>query len=114
MPTASPCDSQIDLFERTHARASDPSTSKEAARSMLASVEHQKKAIYWALLRAGGPITAEEIATRCSGLDKVQVGRRMSDLIDDGLVVEVDRKGKTKAGRAATRYGLRPTWEGKP
>lgn len=105
---------QVELFSRRHARASDPSTSKAAAREILASAEHQKKAIYWALLRAGSPLTAEEIAIRCSGMDKVQVGRRMSDLIDDGLVVEVDRNGKTKAGRAATRYSLRPTWQGKP
>lgn len=100
---------QIGLFERTHARVQDPQTSKEAARSMAATAEDQKRAIYWTLLRAGIPLTAEQIADQIEGLDKVQVGRRMSDLVRDGHVEPADQNGTTGTGRRATRYRLRRT-----
>lgn len=101
-------------FERTHARRSDPTTSKAAARSALGTAEEHREAIYWALLRAGVPLNYEQIAQR-SGLDPVQVGRRLSEMLDpkqDGRVERMSETRPTRTGRPAHLWRLRPTWEG--
>lgn len=102
---------QGDLFAIQHARVTDPVTSKQAAKSMAEAAAHQKNEIYWSMVRAGIPLTAEQIAARC-GLDKVQCGRRMSDLERDGRVVVVDDDGVTATGRKAQRYGLKEKQNG--
>lgn len=100
-------------FERTHARRSDPETSKAAARSMLEGARAHREAIYWALLRAGIPLNYCEIAKR-SGLEPVQVNRRLKEMADPGKDGRVEPTGETRAtrtGRPAQLYRLRATGE---
>lgn len=96
-------------FSRTHARSSDPETSKIAACSMAEGAKRQREEIYWALLRAGIPLTYEEIAQR-SGLDPVQVGRRLSEMLNpekDGRVERLNETRLTTTGRPAHLHRLR-------
>lgn len=97
---------QLDMFERSHARRTDPATSRQAARSMALASEAQRKAVYWALVQAGRPVTADEIAVR-AGLDKVQVCRRLPELERDGMAEPTDETRPTPSGRAARCWRLR-------
>lgn len=105
---------QIEIdFARTHARRSDPQTSRQAAGSMLEGAKRQRETIYWSLLRAGVPLNYDEIAMR-SGLEPVQVGRRLKEMADpdkDGRVERLEETRPTRTGRPAQLYRLRATWE---
>ena len=93
-------------FTRTHARRTDPVTSKKAAASMLHGAEAQRRAVHMALLMAGRPVTAEEIGVRC-GLDMVQVCRRLPELERDGVAEPTGETRPTRSGRAARCWRLR-------
>lgn len=93
-------------FATTHTRRTDPSTSRRAAESMVVGSEAQRQAVYWALLQAGRPLTADEIAKRC-GLDKVQVCRRLPELERDSLAEPTDETRPTPSGRPSRCWRLR-------
>ena len=93
-------------FTVSHARRSDPTTSSRAAASMIASSEAQREAVYWALLRAGVPLTAHEIAAR-TGLDQVQVCRRLPDLEKQGRAEPTDIERPGPSGRPSRCWRLR-------
>ncbi len=93
-------------FERTHARATDPETSHQAARSVVGVAEAQCAEIR-AVLEKHGPQTAESAADHCS-LDKVQIGRRFSDLHAAGWIRRNGEKRKIKTGRKACVWELVP------
>ena len=100
-------------FAKTHARRSDPQTSKAAARSMLETASAQRERIYWSLLRKGSPLTADEIAER-EGMTMEQVCRRLPELCDpkkDGRVERMAETRPTRRGSQAHLYRLRPTWK---
>lgn len=97
---------QLDMFERTHARRADPATSRQAARSMAMPSEAQRQAVYVALMMAGKPVTADEIAVR-AGLDKVQVCRRLPELEREGMAEPTDETRPTPSGRSARCWRLR-------
>lgn len=85
-------------FGRTHARNSDPETSKAAAESMSEAAAKQATVIRNVLLEHGR-LHAEGIAGHCQ-LDRVQIGRRMSDLERVGWASRTGEKGKLSTGRS--------------
>lgn len=79
------------LFEpHKLARRADPETSKAAARACQS-------------IRAG--LTSDEIAQRL-GVQKVQVARRMGELVADGYVRTTGETRPTPSGRAAQCYAI--------
>lgn len=100
-------------FARTHARRTDPQTSKLAAASVMESARAQRERIYWSLLRYGAPLNADEIAER-EGMTMEQVCRRLPELADpkkDGRIERLEAKRPTRRGCPAHLYRVRPTLE---
>ena len=93
-------------FAHTHTRRTDPATSRRAAESMLVGSEAQRQAVYWALLQAGRPLTADEIAMR-EAMTIEQVCRRLSDLQKQGRAEPTDDTRATRSGRVARCWRLR-------
>lgn len=85
---------------RPRARRTDPETSHEAAAGVSDFEDDHHAQILEAL--SLGPAGATEIASRC-GLGRDAVGKRMSELERDGLVV-VDGKVRNAKGRNEARY----------
>jgi predicted Rossmann fold nucleotide-binding protein DprA/Smf involved in DNA uptake len=82
------------------ARRTDPETSHEAAAGV-----HEFEADHHAQILEAlrlGPAGATEIASRC-GLGRDQVGKRLCELVRDGLVV-IDGKVRNDKGRSEARY----------
>lgn len=99
---------QMELSMAPRARRSDPATSHRAAESMVASAEAQRERIYWSLIRAGGPLTADEIAVR-EGLSMEQVCRRLPELARVGRLEQLEATRPTRTGRPAQLWQLRET-----
>lgn len=99
----------LPLFEPGRAaRFDDPDTSQDAAESMVDHVNSQHRRILDCLSN-GAPwgLTAEQIADRSGGhLDKVQVGRRLCELEEVGLVVKTEFKHRNRSRREAYKYRL--------
>lgn len=96
---------ELSLWTVQHARASDPQTSTDAAESMRSAAEIQKRHIYDALV-CWGPATADECDHRL-GWRPTTAGRRMKDLIRDGLVERTDDKRLTRSGRWSHVYRVK-------
>lgn len=86
------------------ARATDPSTSWAAARSIPEEDLRESQRVILALLRDRGPMTDEQIA---AALDSVQhplspsgARTRRAELVDAGYVRDTKKVGRTAAGRA--------------
>ncbi len=95
---------QLTFDEVRRSRATDPATSKEAARrSHGLAGEHRRKIL--AALADGIARTADEIAPLVD-LDRHQVGRRLGEMRDDGLIVATGEVRETPRGRAAQCWGL--------
>jgi predicted transcriptional regulator len=77
----------IDLWPATHTHRRDPRTSFAAAERVerTGAAQRHMDMIVDALTRLGGAGTSREISTEC-GLDYMQVVRRMSDLVANGVV----------------------------
>lgn len=89
------------LFSVTHARRSDPETSKEsAARAESLAGEHCRM-IAQALSEMPHGGTCDEVADVIRVLNRHQVGRRMSDLVKDRIVVDSGNRRPTPSGRKA-------------
>lgn len=73
----------------------------------LAALEEKLDRLFREVL-AAGPLTDEEIAAAAGLLDNT-VRPRRGELVRDGLVVAVDELGKTRAGKRATRWGVKTT-----
>lgn len=94
-------DEQLGLdFSRTHARRSDPATSKAAASSMHRTAAAQAETVFWSMVRAGQAITADEIAIR-EAMTIEQVCRRLADLQRDGRAEPTEDTRATRTGRQA-------------
>lgn len=91
--------SQLTFEEIRRARASDPATSKAAARASHGLASEHRAAIL-RVMRTGGDWTASEIAER-SGLTAVQVARRLAELRQDGAIRETVNTRPTPSGRAS-------------
>lgn len=92
----------LPMFQRTHARGTDWQTSYDAAESMREIAAQQKRHLYDALL-AWGPLTCDEADQRLSWRPTT-AGRRMSDLVRDGLARDTGQTRRTRSGRQATVY----------
>lgn len=79
-------------------------TSVAAAKSQTPERVATQRSRILELLAAAGPLTDEQIGERL-GLSLNAVRPRRVKLVEDGLVVAVDENGRTRAGRAATRWG---------
>lgn len=100
---------QPDLFDRLTGqapqryRSNDPETSRMAARDSESFVTGQRKEIYEELKASEVPLAAEQIGD-VLGFTHVQVCRRISELVDAGLIEPVDKLHKNRSGSMARRY----------
>lgn len=93
-------------FAREHARTDDIDTSHiSAERAESMALRH--KALIYAALKTGGPQTSDELA-RQVGLLPHQVIKRVSDLRNDGVVMDSGDRRPTRTGRPAAVWALRP------
>lgn len=77
-----------------------------AARDSASFVSGQRKDIRDVLDASQVPMAAEEIGDAL-GLSHVQVCRRISELVDAGLIEPADRLHKNRSGSMARRYRVR-------
>ena len=110
-PEIRPAAPSMPLFEQAHARASDPETSKSAARSVV-NLGRTRDAIL-ALLKAAGPATDEEIWDRYhvaypsrEAVSPSGLRSRRAELVRMGFV-EACGEGKTVSGRACTIWRIK-------
>lgn len=96
-PPAPHCPDTMDMFS-PRARSTDPDTSHAAAVSVADSAGGQRARCLAELAR--GPLTADEIDGRV-GWRITSAGRRLSELLEIGLVRRLDSKRKTRSGRMA-------------
>lgn len=87
------------LFSKPRARSSDPWTSHAAAAQVPSFAERQHAQIMAVLEQHADGLTASEIAARVGVLDRVQVGRRMSELRDQHRVTESGETRKNQNNR---------------
>ena len=93
-------------FTTTHAHRHDPDTSVQAARGAQGLAERHNPIIATVLLFYG-PLTSGEIADKCE-LNYLQVARRMSDLREDGKVLDSGERRRSPGGRKAAVWKLAP------
>lgn len=94
--------SDLPLWVEHHARGANPQTSFDAAESMQEIAAQQQRHLYDALV-AFGPQTCDEIDQRL-GWRPTTAGRRMSDLVREGLARDTGQTRPTRSGRQATIY----------
>jgi hypothetical protein len=91
-------DTVFDLTPRTHARGTDPSTSRAAAAQLS-----DKRTMMRRLLLAYfvyGPLTAEEAADVCGYTAESGAWKRCSDLALHGLIDDTPLRRTGRSGRA--------------
>src|SRR5690242_20218986 len=114
--------SGLDLFEyaerRPNYRPTDPKTSRDAGRGATSdfTAEHER-AILYVLRRAGRAMAPEEISEAMSflcargfvsvALDKVQVCKRISSLLESGEVIRTAERHTNRSGRSAFRLRIK-------
>lgn len=87
-------------------RETDPATSRESAARVKEFQTEHHAAILHALSVFVEPLAAEQISDVLGDLDKVQVGKRMSELERAGLVVLTSERHVNRSGRGGLRYRL--------
>lgn len=93
-------------FAREHAHGDDIDTSHIAAeRAEGLAAKH--KALVYAVLHQNGPLASEQIAAK-TGLDPLQVMKRISDLRNENAVVDSGERRQTRTGRPAAVWKLAP------
>ncbi|MBA2707871.1 MAG: hypothetical protein H0U59_08725 [Gemmatimonadaceae bacterium] len=93
-------------FGKKHARADDIDTSHASAERAADVAARHKKMIHAALVE-GGPQTSDEIS-RTVGLLPHQVIKRVSDLRNDGSIVDSGERRPTRTGRRAAVWKVKP------
>jgi predicted ArsR family transcriptional regulator len=86
-------------------RHTDPVTSKEAGEAAKSFTGEMHEKIMGVMRQLGRPLAAEEIAS-WSGLNHVQVGKRMAELERAGRVTRTTERHRNASGRGAFRYRL--------
>lgn len=102
--------SELPFAAHKLARASDPETSKAAARQCKelrgehhrAILEQMRKPIFGSGVTSDW--TCDELAAYIGTLDRVQIGKRMHELERAGLVRKTGETRPTASGRAACCY----------
>ena len=92
------------LFDYGRARRDDPLTSKEAGRAAASLAQADQRSIVRALTDAGLAMAAEEISDALNWHDHVRVNRRLSELVDQSLIVRTEERHQNRSGRYAFRY----------
>lgn len=100
---------ELPFDARKLARSEDPGTSKDAARQCESLRKDHHRAILDALACCDRGANADELAARCSGIDRVQIGRRMHELEKAGLVRKTGEARPSKSGRMACCYAVTTT-----
>ena len=85
------------------ARATDPATSHDAARSMVKGAAVNRAKIVKALKR--GPRTADQLEQDI-GWRATTAGRRLKELVTAGQVERLNATDPTRSGRQAAKYRL--------
>jgi hypothetical protein len=93
-------------FAREHAHTNDIDTSHAAAERAEGMAARHKKMVY-ATLKRLGPLASEQIAG-ATGLNTLQVMKRVSDLRGEGVVVDSGERRPTETGRLAAVWKLKP------
>lgn len=97
----------LPLFEQppvdAHARASDPQTSKAAARSISQDAMTKQHKRVLGALRTHGPKAAEEI----EDIVGIPIWRRMNELQRAGLIETTGFSHKNRSGRMARIFKLK-------
>lgn len=98
---------QLGLFDpRRFARTDDPATSHAAAHEArsLRGVHHR---LILEILGRGEALNADQIADRSGGaMDRVQVGKRLPELLDARMVELSGGVAPSHSGRAARCYRI--------
>lgn len=100
---------QLTLFgldTSARARASDPDTSHQAAQDARGLAAQHERAIIRALHQRGRKGGTKDELGADTGLEPVQVARRMAGLRESGAVVDSGRRRKTRSGRDATVWAI--------
>lgn len=92
-------------FATTHARTDDVDTSHKAAERAESTAMQHKARVYAALKL--GAFTSQQIA-QITGLEYLQVVRRVSDLRNEGAIVDSGERRPTISGRLAAVWKLKP------
>jgi predicted ArsR family transcriptional regulator len=92
-------------FAREHAHQDDIDTSHAAAERAESMADRHKALVYAALKT--GPLASEQIA-RITGLNALQVMKRISDLRNEDAVIDSGERRPTVSGRMAAVWKLKP------
>jgi hypothetical protein len=98
--------------DRAHARATDPETSHEAAESLKPKRLRDSQRAVFDLFAMYGAMT-DQMLQRAAVIEKVGqspswIRTRRKELVDAGMIVDTGRKQKTKSGRRAIVWDLKP------
>lgn len=99
----------LPLFAVTHSRLHGEPTSYEAAKS-VAEISAEQCRQLWMVIATFGPMTADEIDAMLEGHEgwkRTTAGRRVPDLVRDGLLEFTGEKRKTRSGRWANVYRVK-------
>ena len=96
----------MDDFAHTHTHADDIETPFDAATSIESTAKQHKAVVYAALVRIG-PLSSEQIA-KVTGLEHAQTWRRVSDLKNDGAIIDSGERRTNKSGRLAAVWRVSP------
>ena len=94
-------------FARTHARADDIDTSQASAARAETMAQRQAAAVY-ACLQVYGPQTSDQIAQHINLLPH-QVIKRVSDLRNSNAIVDTGERRRTRTGRPAAVWQIKPS-----
>ena len=92
-------------FAREHAHSDDIDTSHTAA-ERAESMASRHKAMVYRALKTLGQLSSEQIA-HMTGLDPLQVMKRVSDLRNEDAVIDSGDRRQTKSGRPAAVWKLK-------
>jgi len=93
-------------FAREHAHTNDIDTSHAAAERAEVMAARHKEMVY-AALNQQGPMSSQQIAA-VTGLEYLQVVRRVSDLRNEDVVIDSGERRPTVSGRLAAVWKLKP------
>jgi len=94
-----------DDFARTHAHTDDIETSHISAHRARNTAERHRQMVF-DCLEERGPLSSEEIADFVC-LSTLQVMKRISDLRNDGIVIDSGERKRTQAGRPAAVWKIK-------
>jgi hypothetical protein len=95
-------------FAIRHSRLHGEPTSYMAAMA-IAGHTWAQCGVLWDLLKKAGPLTCDEADTKLEGdhWKRTTAGRRMADLVREGLVEFTGETRKTRSGRRANVYRVK-------